>query len=822
MSSYSQNFPINEVKEQLFEAVKHNQITILQAPPGSGKSTVLPLFFLNQFSPEKKLILVQPRRLAAKSVAERLAASIQENLGEKIGFRVRFESKISEKTVLEVVTGGILLQMLQADPFLENTGMIVFDEFHERSLNNDLCYALARYCQKNFNNELKILLMSATLDSETLMNKIPNASFVEAKGKMFPVEISHHNRYVSREWFDVFIEITVNAFRKHKEGHLLCFLPGKSEIFRAKDILSNKLQAEVYPLFGEMSLEDQKKAISFSRERKVILATNIAETSLTVVGVKVVVDSGMRRKAVHDKGLGMQKLETIFISKDIAIQRQGRAGRTANGYCYKCWSYAQEESMSLKDIPEILQSDLSSLLLQLACWGSLDLNDYDWLDFPPPKNIESALQTLELLGALHDGKITEKGKKMVELPLPVRLSSMILNALGKGLGALAVDIAVILEEKDFLQEGLTVDLEFRISQLNAYRQKKPFEGNKQLLERINQAAEKLRYSLNLQLIDYDVSKCSWLLSSAFPERIAKPLDQSGKFKLANGHVAMLPKSEVYLKADQWLVVANYNAGNENGMIFSASQTKAENHPELTHSENVSFWDNDLNWFKTEKVIYISKLEWKKQASVLNTDQLADELLNVFSEKGFQLFDFNNQHQQFLSRVESMRRWSGDDYWPEITVENIKETLMPFLIHIKDKESLKKVDVLDVFKTKLGWEKSNQLEILAPEKLKMPSGFDVNLEYSQNADLPILKVKMQEIFGMSENPKVNQGKQDVLVHLLSPRGIPVQITKDLMSFWKNTYPQVMKELRMNYPKHYWPENPLEAQAIRGIKRQNGLK
>lgn len=814
-------FPVSLVVDDVLDSIEKKTLTVLQAPPGSGKSTVLPLHFLENHSPKQQVWLVQPRRLAAKSVAERLAFSLGETVGESVGYSVRFENKAGNKTKLLVVTEGVLLQKLQADPFLENVELIVFDEFHERSLNSDLSLALARYVQKHLKPELKMLLMSATLDVAKMKTKLPDAAFVEAQGRMFPVKVFHNEKYVSRNWFEVFVDQVVFAFKNHDSGHLLGFLPGRAEIFKAKEQIEKRISTEIFPLYGEMNLEDQKKAISKSDRRKIILATNVAETSLTIEGVTIVVDSGLQRKAVFDQGLGLQKLETVFIAREKAIQRQGRAGRTAHGYCYKCWSFGQEHEMAEHEKPEILTAELSNALLILANWGSVKIKDYEWLDEMPEKNVAYAQETLAMLGALSDGKITNEGKKMAALPLPVRLSNMVIRSIEKNLGHMAVDLAAILEEKDFLPESLTTDLEFRLAQLHAFRKKQPFEGNRGLIERVSMAAEKLRADLSITSKNEDWEQCDWVLSNAFPERIAKPMDGNGKFKMANGHVVMLPKTEQYLKNNEWLVVASYQTGAQQGLVNLACQTKPENHHEKTETALNNFWDEDSHWFKTEKVTYVAGLEWKKQHTQEQSNELVSALLKVIEEKGFGVLGFGTHDEQLWARVHSLAIWNPEDHWPNLNFESMKETLTSFLEAVRKKEDLKRIEIKTLVEAFLGWEKQQLLERLAPEKLKMPSGFDVPLEYDNQGNLPVLKVKMQEIFGMAQNPKVNDGKTEVIVHLLSPRGIPVQITKDLMSFWKNTYHLVVKELRMNYPKHFWPENPLEAPAIRGTKRQNGL-
>ncbi len=767
--------------------------------------------------------MLEPRRLAARQVAERMAYLINERPGETVGYRMRFENCVSQSTRIEVITEGILTRMLVDDPMLEGVSAVIFDEFHERSINSDLGLALVREAQQIIRPDLKIVVMSATIDAEDICKTL-DAPLVESKGRMFDVEIINKGDVINRQFYPDDIASAVasaikEAHTKH-EGDILAFLPGQGEILRCMEYLNGYLgKTRIFPLYGLQSSTEQQKAIapSGSEERKVVLATPVAETSLTIEGVKIVVDSGLCRKMVFDHQSGLSRLQTVQISMDMATQRSGRAGRVSEGVCYRLWSTATEHRMEMCRKPEILDSDLVPTLLDIAAWGEGDIQQLSWLTVPPTSNVTMATETLKMLQAIDDdGKITPLGKKISKLPCHPRIAKMLVCAENEELRSLATDIAALLEDKDpMAEELLDADINTRIIELRNIR----CRGQKsKKWERISRVAEQYRRLVRCGEHN-DVPNpfhSGLLIASAYPERIsATHKDGCGRFVLASGDLAYVNKDDC-LAAQDWLAVANVNAQYEGGHIFLASPLNPKDLGNLLKERDNISWDN-------KQGVVIARKEYSVGKLIVNTRPLQDvdhdriiEVVCQASKKyGLSMFDFNDKVQNLQRRIDAVANWHPEMELPDLSTNAVLDRAEEWLPYFTGKtinaNELKKIDLCACIWSLLPYEQQQEIERLAPTHIVVPTGSRIKVEYRQGAEQPILRVRLQECFGLEDTPKVNGGKQPVLMELLSPGFKPVQLTQDLKSFWTGTYFEVRKELRRRYPKHFWPDNPIEAKA-----------
>ena len=796
-------------------ALETNRIVILTAPPGAGKSTVVPLELLSEaWLANQKIIMLQPRRLAARAVASRMAFQLQEPVGRTVGYQVRFERKISSDTRLEVVTEGILTRRVQSDPTLEGVGLVIFDEFHERSLHADTALALVREVQTALREDLRVLIMSATLDAEHL-SRILNAPVITSVGRAFPVEI----KYATREPDDVLRAVlrTIREALEQHEGDLLVFLPGASEIKRIEASLNDLEGIAVRPLYGDLPLEAQQAAILPGHERRVVLATNIAETSLTIEGVRVVIDSGLARGSKFDAGTGFTRLETARITVDSADQRAGRAGRVAPGVCYRLWTPAIHASLNLQRTPEMLEADLAAMALELAAWGSLDLS---WVTAPPAGAMAQARDLLEYLKATEHGVITAHGRAMHALGSHPRLAHLLLEGKRLGFGNLASDLAALLEERDPLPKEAGVDAELRLSALNSWREKHGSSGaDAHVLKRIDQLAASYRAQLghpsSHQITGYTLGR---LIALAYPERIAQRREASReRYKLANGRGVKLGQHDLMM-SEAWLAVAHMDAGTDEGRVYLAAPLDPRDLEPIAH--DIVTWDS-------RNGVLIASREQRIGEITLETRVLKDVPLETRARalceavriEGLKLLEWTDTALQWKARISSMRVWGQD--FPDVSdtalLENLEMWLTPYLTGVRSREDFKKIKLETALGSILNWQQSQELERLAPIKLDVPSGSRIKLEYANDGSAPVLAVRLQEVFGWISTPSVNDGRVKVLMHLLSPAYRPVQVTQDLRSFWQNTYPNVRKELKIKYPKHSWAENPLTAEAVRGVKR-----
>ena len=814
---------IPDIKKNL---ILHN-ILILQAPPGAGKSTIVPLQLLDEpWLKGKKIVMLEPRRLAARAVANRMSSLIDEQVGSTVGYRVRFDNKISKQTRIEVLTEGILTRMLQQDNTLEDVGLVIFDEFHERSLHADLALALCREMQQVLREDLRILIMSATLDGEKLSSLLGNAPILTSAGRQYPIDII----YLPPENESAIPVQMAKAVRKAlaaHEGDILVFLPGAGEILRTKELLEQDfLGIEIQPLFGDLSLQKQQEAIlpNPQGKRKVVLSTSIAETSLTIEGIKIVIDSGYSRAPRFDPKTGLTRLDTIRVTQDMATQRAGRAGRTSPGICYRLWNMASHQHLLPHRTPEIMEADLAPMIIELSQWGIKDINTLAWLSLPPASAVGQAKDVLEDLGALNSSKITERGKKMLRLPTHPRIAHLLLEGQEYGLIALAADIAAVLEERDPLPKEAGANLTLRIEALRKWRSKEYVTADKNVLERIERLSLQWRkfFSVsqdNTAPIDQEVGK---LLAAAYPERIAKQREQSHRYRLSNGKIVKLNEHDP-LSHEIYLAVAHLDAGTSEGKIYLAAPLSPADIFHLATEKEVISWDaqNGIFIARNEKRIGDIILESKPLKNIPEEERIK-VLCDVIRKEGLSILNETEQIMDWKARISSIRIWRPTEEWPDLSDEHLlntlEEWLAPYITTIKKREDFFKLDLYNILSVLLSYQQTQQLNLIAPAKIIVPSGSMISLSYQADGTSPVLAVRLQEMFGLLDTPTVNEGRIKVILHLLSPGYKPVQITQDLKSFWKNAYPEVRKELRIRFKRHHWPEDPWTAEAIAGAKKR----
>lgn len=818
--------PAYGVAAEVNRGLAEHGVVVVTAPPGAGKSTVLPLTLLASL-PEAagRILMLEPRRIAARQIAARMAALLGEPVGQTVGYRIRFERKVSRQTRIEVITEGILTRLLVEDPALEGVAVLIFDEIHERSLQTDLALALARESRAVLRPDLRLLLMSATIDTEAICKQL-DAKAVICPGRLFPVEIRHEGDFAAGE----LVQATLRTVRKaHREepGDILVFLPGEAEIRRCTEALGTTLApTQVYPLYGLLSMDEQRRAIAPGRngERKVVLATPIAETSLTIEGVRVVVDAGCCRKPVFDPRTALERLETVRISRDMAAQRTGRAGRVAAGVCYRLWSPGTESRMQALRRPEIEEADLSPLVLQVAAWGEPQPERLPWLTPPPAGALQAARRVLAALGAIDPaGRITAHGRAMAALPCHPRVAQLLLTAANAAQQALAADIAALLEEKDPLADEPDPDLSLRVEALRRAR----LSGRPGAWQRIARIASQYRQLAgaevgedNAQADPYVIGQ---LVAAAYPERIAKAWSQGqGRFCLASGDLADAEGTSA-LSGAQWLAVASVHVRSSAvGRIFLAAPVMPADLLPFAQVRSNLAWDN-----KAGRVAALR--QWRLGVHVLQekplTDITRDDTLRTLCEAapkdGRSMFDFSDEVTQLQYRISAVSNWHPELAFPEVSTDALLAAagawLPAFITSASTAVDLKKIDLQAAILSMLSYEQQQAVEHLAPTHLTVPTGSRIRLEYRAGGEPPLLRVRLQECFGLLDTPRIDGGRRPVLMELLSPGYKPVQRTGDLRSFWTGTYFEVRKELRRRYPKHAWPEDPLSAAPVRGTRR-----
>ena len=827
------SLPIDEVLPALRQALRERHEAVLEAPPGAGKTTRVPLALLNEpWLAGQKIVMLEPRRLAARAAAERLASELGEKVGETVGYRIRLDSKVGPNTRIEVVTEGILTRRLQHDPALEGVGLLIFDEFHERSLDADLALALSLNGRELFRDEqpLKLLLMSATLEGERLSSVLDNAPVVRSEGRMYPVALRWGRPFVPGEFIEPRVVQTVLDAINDESGSLLVFLPGQAEIRRVNQQLAEALGSRsdilLCPLHGELDLAAQRAAIepAASGVRKVVLATNIAETSLTIDGVRVVIDAGLARVPRFDPGSGMTRLDTQRISRASATQRAGRAGRLEPGVCYRLWSEDQHAQLAAYGSAEILQADLAGLALQLARWG-VTPHELVWLDVPPAASYAQAQQLLERLGALSNGKLTPHGEAMAELPAHPRIAHLLLRGQALGLADMACDVAALLGERDILR-GAGADVHSRLALLSGEsRAARGGQGGVQGgVQRAKQLARQYRGMLRGKATQpvADPDHPRWLgalLALAYPDRVAQQRKSGGaEYRLANGRAALFGEVDGLMK-QPWLVIADL--GSRQGQREERIYLAAEFDPVLLDgvlSEQVSVVDQ-LDWDEREGVLRAER-QRKVGELVLSHEPLTglDEaartqaLVSLVRRKGLELLPWTPELRQWQARVALLRQLDiesqGQSEWPDVSdaalLATLEEWLAPYLGRVTRLSHFANLDLSSIVRNVLKWPLPQRLDELAPHHITVPSGSSVRLDYSEHP--PILAVRLQELFGLSDTPRIAGGRQTVKLHLLSPARRPVQVTQDLANFWRSTYAEVKKDLKGRYPKLFHKLDP----------------
>lgn len=818
--------PIDTILPRLQQALTKHPTVLLQAPPGAGKTTKVPLALLDApWRDGRKILMLEPRRLAARTAAQFMARQLGEQAGQTIGYRTRLDSKVSAETQIEVVTEGILTRLIQQDPMLDNYAAVLFDEFHERSLHADLGLVLVRESQQALREDLRTLVMSATLDSAPIVRLLGDVPVISSEGRAYPVDVIYQPvRELQRNLAEAVCGCILQVLQE-QSGSLLVFLPGIGEIRRVAERLQDQLPPDVLlaPLYGNLQAAEQDSAIAPAPQgtRKVVLATAIAETSLTIEGVRVVIDSGLQRRAVFDPNSGMNRLVTGRLSKASAEQRKGRAGRIEPGVCYRLWS--ENEQASLPDFtpPEIREADLATLVLELAQWGTRDPAQLEWIDPPPAAHWNQARDLLQLLGLLNaDGSISDNGKAARELGVHPRLANMILHGRRLGLGAAAADIAALLGERDLLgpQEG--ADLHERLRLLHGER---PARGiDRARLNAVRQSARQLHRGKPGTLPTPE--QAGRLLALAYPDRIGLRRAQSHRYQLSNGRGASLREDDP-LAREQWLVAAELDGRAREALIYLSAPVNPavleQDQPHLFSENEEAVWNEQRGTVVLRHVRKLGQLVLaEKELGKPAPEQIQQALLDAVRQKGLDSLPWTESARQWQARVQLLAREFPDD-WPDVgndaLLATLEHWLLPYLAGMQRWADLQRLELHNALNGLLDYQQQQQLGQLAPVTLTIPTGQQVRLDYlAENG--PVLAAKLQAMFGLEHTPTVAAGRVPVLIHLLSPASRPLAVTADLHSFWRNAYAEVRKDMRGRYPKHPWPEDPLTAKAQQGVKRR----
>ncbi|MED1954330.1 ATP-dependent helicase HrpB [Brevibacillus centrosporus] len=823
--------PIEEIMPSLIARLREHTNAVLVAAPGAGKTTRVPLALRDEpWLGGRRILLLEPRRLAARTSARYMAQALGEQVGETVGYRVKMDAKVGPRTRIEVITEGVLTRMLQADPALEDVGLILFDEFHERSLHADLGLALSLQTQNLFREDLRIVVMSATLDAAAVAEMLGGVPVIQSEGRAFPVE----TRYLDRQMSGRLEPNVVQKIREaltQDEGDILVFLPGAKEIRRVEAGLQESslpVNTVVAPLYGALLQDAQDMAIQpgVAGQRKIVLATSIAETSLTVEGVRIVIDSGLMRVPRFSPRTGMTRLETTRVSKASADQRRGRAGRLAKGVCYRMWTEQEQRGLIAHTTPEIREADLTSLALELAAWGVDDPAELAWLDEPPKAALEHAQELLIQLGAMDSGrKITSHGRDLVEMGLHPRIAHMIRAATERGLAEVACELAALLGERDILRgrAHLDADLRLRLEALRSVDQKgvgsmAEVEVDEGACQRIWQEASHFKQSwVNRQKENDEagdpLSQIGSLLAEAYPDRIGQRRD-SGKYLLCNGRGAVFATEQALAYAPYIVAAELDDQGTDSRIVLAASVTEAQLEEVCAKSieeETAVWWEKSSQSVRARKRTRLGALILRETpVSQADPEAVTAALLSGIASEGLGLLPWSRSARQMQERLVFMHRL--DSAWPDVSDEALlaalEEWLGPHVHGCRSRDDLSRLSLTAILEAMLSWNQRRELDEHAPTHIVVPSGSRIPIDYS-SPQSPALSVRLQELFGWSKTPRIGMGRIPLTLHLLSPAQRPVQVTRDLASFWQNAYFEVKKDLKGRYPKHYWPDDPLQA-------------
>ncbi|MDA8503553.1 ATP-dependent helicase HrpB [Citrobacter sp. Awk 2] len=805
------SLPVAAIVPELLTALDASPQVLLTAPTGAGKSTWLPLQFLKHQGISGRIILLEPRRLAARNVAQRLAESLNEKPGETVGYRMRAQSCIGPQTRLEVVTEGVLTRMIQRDPELQGVGLVILDEFHERSLQADLALALLLDVQQGLRDDLKLLIMSATLDNGRLQQLLPEAPTLVSEGRAFPVE-RRYQPLATHLRFDEAVAIATAELLRNESGSLLLFLPGVGEILRVQEQLAGRVGSDILlcPLYGALSLTEQRQAIlpAPAGRRKVVLATNIAETSLTIEGIRLVVDCAQERVARFDARTGLTRLITQRISQASMTQRAGRAGRLEPGICLHLLAKEQAERAAPQGEPEIVQSDLSGLLMELLQWGCTDPAQLSWLDRPPVVNMQAATRLLQMLGALEGNRLSATGQKMAALGNDPRLAAMLVSANNDDEAATAAKLAAILEEPP---RGGSTDLATAFSRHQPAWQLR----SQQLLKR-----------LNVRGGQPDSERLAPLLAQAFADRIARRRGQEGRYQLANGMGAMLDADDASAR-HEWLIaplLLQGSASPDARILLSLPldiDRLIQTCPELLRQSDTIEWDETQGTLKALRRMRIGQLTVKVQPLAKpSEEELHQAMLNGIRDKGLSVLNWTPEAEQFRLRLQCAANWLPEYGWPAVDDASLLSTLeswlLPHMSGVHSLRALKALNVAQALRGLLDWSMLQRLESSLPAHYTVPTGSRIAIRYHED-NPPVLAVRMQEMFGEANTPTIAEGRVPLVLELLSPAQRPLQVTSDLSAFWKGSYREVQKEMKGRYPKHVWPDDPANTAPTRRTKK-----